>query len=98
MRNVQSADCERAIGGGDAVSEASASVREETTESVACAAGGATVEVIVGISICEPGAVLSDEILQQVELCDCACACASALVPSAWAIIGQSGAHECFAL
>jgi hypothetical protein len=60
-----------------------------------CAAGGATVEVIVGTSICEPGAVLSDEILQQVERCECACT--SAPVQSAWAIIGQSGAQECFA-
>jgi hypothetical protein len=96
MRNVQSADCEGAIVGGDAVSEAWACVREEATEPMVCAAGGATVELVVGTSICEPGAVLSDEILQQVELCDCACA--SALVPSAWTIIGQSGAHECFAV
>lgn len=42
MRNVQSADCDGAIAGGDAVSEVR--VREEATEPVVCAAGGATVE------------------------------------------------------
>lgn len=94
MRNVQRTDCEGAIVGGDADSEAWACVREEATGPIVCAAGGATVELIVGTSICDPGAVLSDEILQQVELCDCDCACTSAPAPSAWVIIGQSGAHE----